>query len=88
MKVYIDKDFRCHLSDDGTMTEADVDFFDGKCDTFVEGYCYDTSDGFTSIYPWKDYKELESVQKQYEKDLADRADLEKAYNYLLTGGIA
>ena len=25
MKVYIDKDFRCHLSDDGTMTEADVD---------------------------------------------------------------
>ena len=40
MKIYIDREFKCHVSSDGTMREFDVPFFDGKCITFVEGYRY------------------------------------------------
>lgn len=84
--IYIDSEFKCHIANDGTMTEVQTDFFDGKCDTFVEGYCFEPES--VKIYPWKPYAELAAAQEQYEKDLADRAELEAAYNYLLTGGIA
>ena len=97
--IYIDSDFKCHIADDGTMKEIQTDYFDGKCDAFVEGYRFVTfgeswtrNDGVVfhgeMIAPWKPYSELDAAQKQYEKDLADRAELEYAYNYLLTGGIA
>ena len=36
--VYIDSDFKCHVADDGARKAAQTDFFDGKCDAFVEGY--------------------------------------------------
>lgn len=85
--IYIDSSYKCHIVNDGTMTAVETDSFDGKCDAFVEGYCYDTSKGYVKIYPWKPFSELDAAQRQYEEDLADRADLEAAYNYLLTGGI-
>lgn len=85
--IYIDSSYKCHIVNDGTMTAVETDSFDGKCDAFVEGYCYDISKGYVKIYPWKPLSELDAAQRQYEKDLADRADLEAAYNYLLTGGI-
>jgi hypothetical protein len=97
--IYIDSDFKCHITDDGTMTPLETDYFDGKCDTFIEGYRFIPSgeswtrkDG--AVFrgkmgsPWKPYDELAAAQEQYEKDLLERADLEAAYNYLLTGGIA
>lgn len=97
--IYIDSDFKCHTVNDGTMTEVQTDFFNGKCSTFAEGYrlipsgkVWERDDGelFTGemVSPWKDYSKLEAAQEQYEKDLLERADLEAAYNYLLTGGIA
>lgn len=71
--VYIDSKYRCHVSDDGTMTAVETDFFDGKCDAFVEGYrCI--PGGMTA--PWKPYSELAAAQRQYE---LDRASLEEAY---------
>ena len=70
MIVYVGKDDRCH-ADPGEGLEAVADaFFDGKCDTFIEGYCYDTSKGYAQIYPWKNSAELEAAQAQYEKDSA------------------
>ncbi len=80
MKIFIDSEFRCHISYDGTMTEVETDFFDGKCDAFVEGYrfipkgeSWKQSDGvvFTGemISPWKPYSELDSVQREYERQL-------------------
>lgn len=97
--IYLDSDFKCHLSDDGSMTAIQTEFFDDKCDIYIEGYRFVPSgeswtreDGEVfhgeMIAPWQEWRELDAAQKQYEKDLADRADLEKAYNYLLTGGIA
>ena len=97
--IYIDPDFKCHVTNDGTMTAIETDFFDGKCKAFIEGYRFIPSgqtwireDGaaFTGemVTPWKPYEELAAAQEQYEQDLADRAELEAAYNYLSTGGIA
>jgi len=29
--IYIDSDFKCHVSNDDTMRAVETDFFDGKC---------------------------------------------------------
>ena len=40
MTIYIDPiDFKCHTTNpDGTFLEMETSFFDGKCQTFIEGY--------------------------------------------------
>jgi hypothetical protein len=70
--IYIDSEFKCHTSNDGTMTPVNTDFFDGKYTEFVEGHCFDTSKGYEQIYPWKPYSELDAAQREYERQkLAD-----------------
>ena len=69
--IYIDSDYRCHVTNDGTMTAVETDFFDGKCDTFVEGYCYDTRNGYVQIYPVKPFSELDAAQREYERKLLE-----------------
>lgn len=78
--IYIDSDFKCHVSDDGTMTAAETDFFDGKCDAMIEGYrfvpagqSWTRSDGAVfrgeMIAPWKPWEELDGQQRVYEREL-------------------
>ena len=85
--IYIDSAYRCHTVNDGTMTAVETEFFDGKCQTFIEGYCFIPSgqtwtreDGVTftgeMVTPWKPYAELAAAQDQYERD---RAELQAAY---------
>lgn len=85
--IYLDSDFKCHVADDGTFTTVETEFFDGKCDTFVEGYRFVPSgetwtrpDGaiFTGemIAPHTNYSILAAAQAQYE---ADTAELNAAY---------
>lgn len=81
--IYLDSDFKCHITNDGTMTAVETSFFDGKCDTFVEGYCYDTSKGYVQIYPWKPFAELDNAQREYERE--NLADAENALAILLGG---
>ncbi len=81
--IYIDSDNKCHVTNDGTMTAVETDFFDGKCDAFVEGFCCKVGEGGTAIYPWKDSEELEEVQRTYEHDRLD--DAENALAILLGG---
>ena len=38
MRVYLDKDYLCHLTDDGTRREVETNLFDGKCKAFIEGF--------------------------------------------------
>ena len=83
--IYIDSEFKCHITNDGTMTAVETDAFDGKCDAHIEGYCYDASNGYPKVYPWKDSKELEAAQEQYEKDQAQMQDMENALAILLGG---
>lgn len=81
--IYIDSNYRCHPVNDGTMTAVETDFFDGKCDTFVEGYCYDTRNGYVQIYPVKPFSELDAAQREYERERL--ADMENALAILLGG---
>ena len=85
--IYIDSDFKCHTVNDGTMTAVETEAFDGKCDTYIEGYRYvpageswTRSDGVVfqgeMIAPWKDYAELDAAQRQYEH--AQLAEYESA----------
>jgi len=67
--IYIGSDFKCRVANDGTMIAVETDFFDGKCDVFVEGHCCEVGETGTAIYPWKDSEELDSVQRDYERQL-------------------
>ena len=78
MLVYIDNEYKCHVSDDGTHRAFDVQFFDGKCTEFIEGYRYVPSgerwvkpngEFFRGemIAPWKDYDYLQAAQEAYEQ---------------------
>lgn len=79
MKIYLDSDFRCHLTGDSTMRAIETDFFNGKCKEFVEGYrfvpegeSWTREDGEVFIgemvSPAEDYDGLEKAQKQFERD--------------------
>ena len=78
--VYIDAGFKCHAIDDGMMRPVETDFFDGKCDAYIEGYRlvpegaeWVREDGAVfrgeMIAPWKDIRELDRVQREYERQL-------------------
>ena len=70
MKIYVDSERHCRTTNkDGTFREVETDFFDGRCNTFIEGYCYDDSKEYVAIYPWKPYSELDAAQREYEKQL-------------------
>ena len=78
MTIYIDNDYKCHLSDDGTRRAFELPVFDSKCVEFVEGYRYVPSgetwtraDGQTftgeMITPWRDYSELAEIQTAVDR---------------------
>ena len=80
MIVYIDKEFKCHVNPAEGLTPAEDAYFDGKCAAFIEGYRFvpsgenwTRSDGTVfhgeMIAPWKDYAELDSAQREYERQL-------------------
>ena len=77
--IYVDSNFKCHVTNDGTMTPIETDYFENKCDAYVEGYCYENG----KIYPWKPSSELETAQEEYES--ARLADAENALAILLGG---
>ena len=79
MTIYLDADFKCHVSDDGTMTAVETDFFDGKCAAYIEGYrfvpagsVWTRPDGVVfpgeMVTPWKDWRQLDEAQRGYEKE--------------------
>lgn len=87
MKIYLDKDFRCHAAPGDGLREVETDFFDGKCAAFVEGYrfipageSWTREDGtvFTGemVAPVRDYAELEEIQSAVNRV---QAELDDAY---------
>ena len=92
--VYIDSEFKCHPVNDGTRKAAESDFFEGKCDAFIEGYrfipeeeSWTREDGEVfrgeMIAPWKDFNELDAAQREYERE--QLADLEEFARIILGG---
>ena len=79
MKIYIDSNYCCHTTNpDSAYKEVETDFFNGKCTAFIEAYrfipsgeSWIRSDGVVfhgeMIAPWKNYREIESAQNEYEK---------------------
>lgn len=76
--IYIDSEFKCHVSHSSGYTSVETDAFDGKCDAYIEGYRFIPSgqtwaraDGvvFTGemIAPWKPWAELDAAQREYER---------------------
>ena len=97
MKIFIDSDFKCHTTNpDGIFREVEEPFFEGKCDTFVEGYRLKPDNetwiredgkvfsGGKMITPWKDYVKLECAQREYEREKL--ADAENALA-IMWGGV-
>lgn len=96
--IYLDSDFKCHTTDDGTMTPVETDFFDGICDVMVEGYrfvpagqSWTRHDGAVfegeMIAPWKPWDALDKAQREYEREqylaIADElADAREALSLL------
>lgn len=81
MKIYIDVDYKCHVTDNGTMRAVETDFFVGRCSEFIEGYRYipagetwTRADGqmFTGemITPWRDYSSLAAIQAAVDRTQA------------------
>lgn len=81
MTIYIGNDFKCHTSNtDGTLTAVETDFFGDKCQAYIEGYrfvpagaTWTRPDGVVfrgeMIAPWKDWRELDEAQREYEREL-------------------
>lgn len=78
--IYMDSDFKCRTVGDGTLAAVETDFFDGKCDAFVEGYrfvpdgeSWTREDGAVfhgeMAAPWKPWQELDAAQRAYEREL-------------------
>ena len=81
MKIYIDSEFKCHTAAGGGLTEVETDFFDGKAPGVIEGYrfvpegqSWTREDGTVfageMVSPWKDWDELDGVQREYEREQA------------------
>lgn len=76
MLVYIDNEYKCHLSDDGTRRAFDVPFFYGKCPEWIESYRFvPEGDTWTRedgeefrgemTAPWKDLGNAYAAQAAY-----------------------
>lgn len=83
MTIYIDNDYKCHLSDDGTRRAFELPFFDSKCAEFVEGYRYVPSgetwtraDGQVfageMISPCENYSQLAAIQSAVDRITAEK----------------
>ena len=74
MIIYLDSDFRCHLTDDGTMQAVETDAFDGKEKAYIEGFRF-VPDG--QIWTRADGVQFRGLMiapaKNYERVLTDVA---------------
>lgn len=82
--IYLDSEFKCHTTNpEGLFREVKEQFFDGKCQTFIEGYRLKPENetwvrgdgkvfsGGKMITPWKAVDQLFAAQAQYELDMAE-----------------
>ena len=81
MTIYIDNDYKCHVTDDGTRRSVETDFFTGRCTEFIEGYRFVPSgetwtrkDGQTfkgeMIAPRRDYSGIAAIQSAVDRTQA------------------
>lgn len=96
MTIYIDNDYKCHISPADGLTAVETDAFDGKCRQYIEGYrfvpagqTWTREDGqvFTGemIAPCRDYAILSESQEAAREEQAKATEeiaaiVEEIYN--------
>lgn len=76
MTIYIDSDYKCYTSDADGRRAVEINFFDGKCDEWIESYrfvpegeTWTREDGEVfegeMTAPWKDLSEAYTAQTVY-----------------------
>lgn len=79
MTIYIDSEYKCHVSPGEGLTAVETDAFDGKCRQYIEGYRFvpagqrwTREDGqeFSGemVAPCRDSAILEELQALYEEE--------------------
>lgn len=90
--IYVDSDFMCHTTNDGTMTEVQLDEFDALCNNAIELMRY-VPENETWTRPdgrvihgifiqATDSARIDAYQKQYREDQAQMADMQNALEIL------
>ena len=98
MTIYLDADFRCHITDTGGLTPVETTAFDGKCSRYIQGYrfvpageSWTREDGqiFAGemIAPAEDSRILEAAQEAYEEAMAETADMQAALDAIYSGEV-
>lgn len=98
--IYIDSEFKCHVTSGEDLTPIETDAFDDKCNIYIQGYrfipagqTWTRADGvvFTGemIAPWKPWAELDTAQREYEREqyqalAAQNAEYEAALSEIET----
>lgn len=98
--IYIDSSFKCNTSTAEGLTQIETDAFDGNCDAYIEGYrfipagqTWTRADGVIfageMIAPWKPWAELDTAQREYEREqyqalAAQNAEYEAALSEIET----
>lgn len=96
MTIYIDNDFKCHVSPGDGLTSVETDAFEGKCCQYIDGYrfvpageAWTREDG--EVFhgemksPWRDSSILEELQALYEEEQARQADMAAALDAIYAG---
>lgn len=77
--IYIDTDYKCHVSPGEGLTPIETEAFDGKGPAYIEGYrlvpdgeAWTRSDGVEfqgeMLAPWKSWNELDEAQREWERE--------------------
>lgn len=80
MTIYLDNAYKCHIRSRDGYRQVESMHFDGKCDTYIEGYRFVPEgerwvreDGVVfsgeMVSPWKPWQELDEAQREYERQL-------------------
>lgn len=89
MTIYIDKDYLCHAEPGEGLEAVQTGFFDGKAPGYIEGYrfvpageSWTREDGAVfageMVSPWKDWTELDAMQREYEREQYDTLTAQNA----------
>lgn len=96
MTIYIDSEYKCHVSPGEGLTAVETDAFNGKCRQYVEGYrfvpagqSWTREDGQVfegeMVAPWRECELLAELQALYEEEQEKQADMAAALNAIYTG---
>ena len=100
MTIYIDSDYKCHVSAAEGRRAVETEFFNGKCPELIESYRFVPEGGTWTredgevfkgemVTPWKDLSEAYTAQTAYlERQNAQYEAALSEIEVALGGGVA